>query len=213
MKLLKTIINGPKIIKTKIFKDSRGFLKEVYKKNIVNNIEFPFDVMSYSKKNVLRGLHIQTMNSQAKIITVTHGKIFDVAVDLRKKSKTFGKYVSIVISDKDDFSFYIPEGFAHGFLCLSDECTVNYKCSQYRNEKYEKTLTWNDLNVRIKWPSKKPKLSYKDKNLGLSLNEFKRIIPKNLNINKKFLDLNYQPLANKYLSSYKKLSIKKKRTL
>jgi len=172
MKLLKTKINGPKIIKTTIFKDNRGFLKEVYRKNIIDNIDFPFDVMSFSKKNVLRGLHMQTKNPQAKIITVTHGKILDVAVDLRSKSKTFGKYVGITISDKDDYSFYIPEGFAHGFLCLSRECTVNYKCSQYREPGSEKTLSWNDPDVKIKWPIKKPLLSNKDKNLGLSLNEF-----------------------------------------
>ncbi len=172
MKLLKTKIDGLKIIKTKIYNDNRGFLKEVYKKDIVNNIEFPFDVMSYSKKNVLRGLHIQTKKPQAKIITVTHGKIFDVAVDLRKQSKTFGKYVGINISDKDNFSFYIPEGFAHGFLCLSKECTVNYKCSRYRNVESEKTLTWNDLSVKIRWPVKNPILSYKDKHLGLFLENF-----------------------------------------
>jgi dTDP-4-dehydrorhamnose 3,5-epimerase len=172
MILLGTKINGPKIIKTKIFNDSRGFLKETYRKNIVKNIDFPFDVMSHSKKNVLRGLHIQTKNSQAKIITVTHGKIYDVAVDLRRKSKTFGKYVGINISYKDDFSFYIPEDFAHGFVCLSKECTINYKCSEYRNAKSEKTLSWNDNIVNIKWPIKKPLLSNKDKNLGLSLKEF-----------------------------------------
>ena len=172
MKLLKTKIDGPKIIKTTIFKDSRGFLKEVYRKNIVGNIEFPFDVMSYSKKNVLRGLHIQTQKPQAKIITVTYGKIFDVAVDMRKKSKTFGKYVGINISDKDDYSFYIPVGFAHGFICLSKNCTVNYKCSEYRNPKFEKTVSWNDKFIDIKWPIKKPLLSDKDKNLGLSLIEF-----------------------------------------
>ena len=172
MKLLKTKIDGPKIIKTTIFKDSRGFLKEVYRKNIVGNIEFPFDVMSYSKKNVLRGLHIQTQKPQAKIITVTYGKIFDVAVDMRKKSKTFGKYVGINISDKDDYSFYIPVGFAHGFICLSKNCTVNYKCSEYRNPKFEKTVNWNDKSIDIKWPIKKPLLSDKDKNLGLSLMEF-----------------------------------------
>tara|TARA_B100000780_G_C20901957_1_gene359030 strand:- start:87 stop:611 length:525 start_codon:yes stop_codon:yes gene_type:complete len=172
MKLLNTKINGLKIIKTKIYNDNRGFLKEVYKKDVVNNIEFPFDVMSYSKKNVLRGLHIQTNRPQAKIITVTHGKIFDVAVDLRKESKTFGKYLGINISDKDDFSFYIPEGFAHGFLCLSKECTVNYKCSRYRNAESEKTLSWNDLGVKIKWPIKNPILSHKDKNSGLILKNF-----------------------------------------
>ena len=172
MKLLKTKISGPKIIKSKIFKDSRGFLKEVYQKRVIPNLNFPFDVMSYSKKNVLRGLHIQTKNPQAKIITVTHGKILDVVVDLRSKSKTFGKYVAIKISDKDDFSFFIPKGFAHGFLCLSKECTVNYKCSQYRESGSEKTLSWDDPDINIKWLIKKPILSDKDKNLGLSLNEF-----------------------------------------
>ena len=172
MKLLKTKISGPTIIKTNIYKDSRGFLKETFRKNILNNKDFPFDVMSSSKKNVLRGLHIQTKKPQAKIITVTHGKIFDVAVDLRKNSKTFGKYVGITISDKSDYSFYIPEGFAHGFLCLSKFCTVNYKCSQYREPGSEKTLSWNDPDVKIKWLIKKPILSDKDKNLGLSLKDF-----------------------------------------
>ena len=173
MKLLKTkIIGGPKIIKSKIFSDNRGYLKEVYKKSLLKNIDFPFDVMSYSKKNVLRGLHIQLNKPQAKIITVTHGKIFDAAVDLRKKSKTFGKYVGLVISDKDDFSFYIPEGFAHGFVCLSKECTINYKCSKYRDADSEKTLFWNDSDINIKWPIKKPILSFKDKNLALSLKNF-----------------------------------------
>ena len=172
MKLLKTKIEGPMIIKTKIFKDNRGYLKETYRKNILNEKNFPFDVMSFSKKNVLRGLHIQSKKAQAKIITVTHGKIFDIAVDLRKNSKSFGKYVSLIMSDKSDFSFYIPEGFAHGFLCLSKVCTVNYKCSQYRVSTSEKTLRWNDPIVNIKWLIKKPILSEKDKNLGLSLNEF-----------------------------------------
>ena len=165
MKLINTKIkNGPKIIKTNIYRDKRGFLKEVFQKKILKNKDFPFDIMSSSKKNVLRGLHIQLKKSQAKIITVTHGKIFDVAVDLRKNSKTFGKYVSIVISKKDDYSFYIPEGFAHGFLCLSDTCTVNYKCSNYRDNNSERTLAWNDKNLKINWPSKKPILSDKDKN-------------------------------------------------
>ena len=172
MKLLKTTIEGPKIIKSKIFNDNRGFFKEVYQKKIMPNLDFPFDIMSYSTKNVLRGMHIQTKKSQAKIITVTHGKVLDVAVDLRKKSHTFGKYVAVKISHKDDFSFYIPEGFAHGFLCLSKECTVNYKCSQYRNELSERTLAWDDKDVNIDWPIKKPILSNKDKNLGLGLNEF-----------------------------------------
>ena len=172
MKLINTKINGLKLIKSKIFYDKRGYLRETFRKDILKNQDFPFDVMSFSKKNVLRGLHLQINKSQAKIITVTHGKIFDVAVDLRKKSKNFGKYVSLIISDNSDFSFYIPEGFAHGFMCLSDKCTVNYKCSNYRNPKYERTLAWNDPNIRIKWPNKKPILSKKDRN-GIPLNLFK----------------------------------------
>ena len=171
MKLIKTKILGPKLIKSKIFYDNRGYLRETFRNNLIKNEKFPFDVMSFSKKNVLRGLHIQSKKPQAKIITVTYGKIFDVAVDLRKNSKTFGKYVSVILSDKSDFSFYIPQGFAHGFLCLSKQCTVNYKCSNYRFKQYEKTLFWNDKHVNIKWPIKKPILSVKDKN-GLSLNSF-----------------------------------------
>ena len=157
MKLINTKIkDGPKIIKTIIYKDKRGFLKETFNNRLFKNKTFPFDIMSYSKKNVLRGLHLQLKKPQSKIITVTHGKIFDVAIDLRKNSKTFGKYVSIVISDTDNFSFFIPEGFAHGFLCLSKKCTVNYKCSNYRNAKSERTLSWNDKKIDIKWPIKKP---------------------------------------------------------
>ena len=128
--------------------------------------------MSFSKKNVLRGLHLQLKRSQSKIITVTYGKILDVAVDLRKNSKTFGQHVSIEISHTDNFSFFIPEGFAHGFLCLSQTCTINYKCSEYRNKKSEKTLRWDDKQINIKWPVKKPILSLKDKN-GKNLDFFR----------------------------------------
>ena len=166
----KTKIKDLVIIKTKFFKDNRGSLKEVYQKKILKK-NFVFDVMSKSKKKVLRGLHIQTKNSQAKLITVAHGKIFDVAVDLRKKSPTFGKYFSVIMSFDSDFSFFIPKNFAHGFLCLSKTCTINYKCSDYRNPKHEKTLLWNDPNVKIKWPIKKPILSKKDMNNGLKLSE------------------------------------------
>lgn len=171
MFIKKTKIEGLIILKTKIFKDSRGSLKEVYQRRILKK-NFVFDVMSKSKKGVLRGLHVQTTHSQAKLITVTHGKIFDVAVDLRKKSRTFGKYYSLIISEDSDFSLYIPKGFAHGFLCLSNKCTVNYKCSTYRNSKSEKTLKWNDKTLNIRWPVKSPILSNKDKN-GEDLNFFK----------------------------------------
>ena len=171
MKLIKTKIPGPLIIKSKIHRDHRGFLRETFKNNLFKSIKFPFEILSYSKKNVLRGLHLQTSFSQDKILTVTKGKIFDVAVDLRKNSKFFVKYVSIYLSDTDDYSFFIPKGFGHGFLCLSKDCMVNYKCSDYRNSKYERTILWNDPDINIKWPCKNPILSKKDK-VGLSLNDF-----------------------------------------
>ena len=171
MKLLSTKIKDIKKVKTKIFKDKRGFFKEIYKNKILKK-NFIFDVMSYSKKGILRGLHIQTKFPQAKLITVTSGKIMDVAVDLRKNSKSFGKYYSTIISQDSDFSLFIPEGFAHGFLCLSQTCTINYKCSEYRNKKSEKTLKWDDEQINIKWPVKKPILSLKDKN-GKNLDFFR----------------------------------------
>ena len=171
MKIKNVKISGLKIIETKMFFDNRGFFKEVFRNNLIKK-NFKFDVMSSSKKNVIRGLHIQTKKPQAKVITVVFGKIMDVAVDLRKNSKTFGKYYSLIISDKDEYSFYIPEGFAHGFLCLSEKCIVHYKCSEYRHKESETTLDWRDQEVKIKWPIKKPILSKKDK-IGKNLEFFR----------------------------------------
>ena len=173
MKIIKLKISGLKLIKTKIYKDKRGFLKEVFKQNIIKKENFIFDLMSKSKKNTLRGLHIQLKKKQAKLITVTEGSIYDVAVDLRPKSKTFGKYVGLKISHNDDFSFYIPAGFAHGFVCLSKICTIYYRASNYRDASTEKTLAWDDKSLNIKWPIKKPLLSKKDK-IGMSLINLKK---------------------------------------
>jgi len=177
IKITNTYLDGLFIIEPEFFNDERGSFYESFNfqdfSNLTTeNFSFVLDCHSHSKKNVLRGLHIQLKNSQAKIITVTHGKIFDVAVDLRKKSKTFGKYVGLTISQNDDFSFYIPEGFAHGFLCLSKKCTVLYKCSEYRHKASEKTLKWNDETVGVKWPLQKPILSKKDK-IGKDLKFFR----------------------------------------
>jgi dTDP-4-dehydrorhamnose 3,5-epimerase len=164
MKVIKTKFKDLKLIKTKIFNDNRGFFKEVFQNKLGKNNNFVFDCMSYSKINVLRGLHFQKKKSQTKLLTVVQGKIFDVCVDLRKKSKTYGKYFSIELSQKSEFSILIPAGFAHGFLCLSKECVVYYKCSNYRDQNSETTLLWNDSRLKIKWPNKKPILSKKDKN-------------------------------------------------
>jgi dTDP-4-dehydrorhamnose 3,5-epimerase len=170
MKIIKTKFKDLLIIKSKFYKDNRGSFKEVSKQKVLNK-KFIFDCMSISKKNVLRGLHIQTTKSQAKFISVVKGEIFDVAVDLRKRSKTFGKYFSIKISEKSDFSLYIPEGFAHGFLCLSRENIVIYKCSNYQNQKSEKTLMWDDKKLKIKWPVKKNLILSKKDQRGLSFDQ------------------------------------------
>ena len=170
MKIIKTKIKDLVLLNTNIYKDNRGFFKEVEKNKILKK-KFIFDCFSYSKKNTLRGLHLQTNKSQAKIITVVQGKILDVVVDLRKKSKTFGKYFAIEISHDSNFSLFIPENFAHGFLCLSKSCGVYYKCTNYRDKKSEVTIKWNDKNLKINWPIKKPILSKKDRN-GISFLEF-----------------------------------------
>ena len=174
MKIVKTKIKGLLILKTTIHKDKRGFFKEVVKEKILNK-KFIFDCLSNSKKNILRGLHIQLKKPQAKLITVVRGKILDVVVDLRKNSRTFGKTFKIEMSENSDFSIYIPQGFAHGFLCKSNKCTIYYKCNNYRDINSEKTIQWNDKNLKIKWEIKKPILSNKDK-VGLTFNEFKKII-------------------------------------
>ncbi len=170
MKILKTNIKDLVILKTQIYKDKRGFFKEVERNN-VSKKKFIFDCFSFSKKNVLRGLHLQSKKSQAKLITVVQGKILDVVVDLRKNSKTYGKHFMIEISQNSDYSLYIPENFAHGFLCLSKTCSVYYKCTNYRDKNSEKTILWNDKDLNIKWPVKKPILSDKDK-LGVKFIDF-----------------------------------------
>ena len=171
MKIIKTKIKDLVIIKTNIYKDSRGFFKEVEKHKILKK-RFIFDCFSFSKKSTLRGLHLQKKKSQAKIITVVHGTILDVVVDLRKNSKTYGKHFSIKISHDSNYSIYIPPGFAHGFLCLSKSCAVYYKCTNYRNNNSEQTIKWNDKDLKIKWPIKNPILSRKDK-MGIEFKEFK----------------------------------------
>ena len=170
MKIIKTKLKDLVLVKSKVFSDKRGFFKEIEKKNILKK-KFVFDCLSFSKKNTLRGLHFQRKKQQAKIITVAYGKILDVVVDLRKKSKTYGKHFSIEISHNSDFSLFIPKGFAHGFMCLSKTCAVYYKCTNYRDKNSETTIKWNDETLNIKWPLKKPILSKKD-SLGISFNEY-----------------------------------------
>lgn len=171
MRIINTKIYGLKILKSKNFYDSRGYFREVYKKNIIKN-NFVFGCLSKSKKNVLRGLHLQIKYPQAKFITVLKGKIFDVIVDLRKNSKTFGKSFSTILSANKPRSIIIPRGCAHGFLGLDNENIIYYLCDNYRSKKHEIGINWCDKDIAIKWPTKNPKISVKDKN-NLSFEMYK----------------------------------------
>ena len=162
MNINKTKFKDLIIIKNNCFKDKRGYFKELLRDREIKT-KFPFVVMSYSKKNVIRGLHLQTKESQGKFISVIKGKIFDVAIDLRKKSKTFGKYFSTFIDEKNSKSIYIPPGFAHGFQALGEENYVIYSCTKYRNIKSEISINPLDKDLKIKWPKKNKIISDKDK--------------------------------------------------
>ena len=161
MKLYKTKFKDLIIFKSKNFKDSRGLLREITLEKYLKK-KLIFTLVSKSKKNVLRGLHMQTKKIQGKYVSVLKGKILDVVVDCRKKSKTFGKHYKIILSEKNATSIYIPPGFAHGFLALDKENIVLYSCTNYRNKDSEASLSWNDKDLKIKWPIKNPILSKKD---------------------------------------------------
>ena len=128
MKITSTKFSGLKVIQSKSYKDSRGLFKEDYKKKFLKNKNFVFGCTSSSKKNVIRGLHLQTKYSQEKYVSVLKGAIIDVVVDLRKKSKTYGKHYKIILSDENAKSIFIPAGFAHGFLALKKENIIYYTC-------------------------------------------------------------------------------------
>ena len=170
--ILKTKFKDLLVFKNKSFKDKRGYFKELIKENQIKK-KLPFTVMSYSKKNVIRGLHIQTKKSQGKFISILKGKVYDVALDLRKNSKTFGKFFTCTLSEKNSKSIYIPSGFAHGFCGLDKENYIIYSCTQYRNAKSEKAIKYNDKKLNIKWPTKKPIVSKKDQN-AITFIEFKK---------------------------------------
>ena len=163
MKIKSTKFKNLKVVFSKVHKDLRGSFREVFKMKFFKSKSFVFTCVSTSKKNVLRGMHLQTRNGQGKYITVLKGEILDVCIDLRKNSKTFGKYFAINISDRNGISVYIPPGFAHGFLGLKSENIISYHCTNYRSKKNEIGINWNDEDIKIKWPIKKPMLSKKDK--------------------------------------------------
>lgn len=153
---IKTKIKDLYIIEPKVFGDNRGYFMESYNKEHFYEagltMTFVQDNESKSCKGVLRGLHFQTQHTQGKLVRVTKGSVFDVAVDLRKGSPTYGQWEGVVLTDENKKQFYVPEGFAHGFLVLSDEAIFNYKCTDFYSPEYDSGLLWNDPDVGIEWP-------------------------------------------------------------
>lgn len=143
------------IIETKIFGDSRGFFMETYNQKSFEELgldmNFVQDNHSKSKKGVLRGLHFQTRHTQGKLVRVTKGSVFDVVVDLRKDSKTFGKWYGLELSEENKLMFYIPEGFAHGFLTLENDTEFTYRCTDFYAPEYDSGILWNDEKLNINW--------------------------------------------------------------
>ena len=152
----KTSIEGVYIIEPTVFGDNRGYFMETYSETefaeIGLNYHFVQDNQSKSRKGVLRGLHFQKENTQAKLVRCIKGEVFDVAVDLRPGSNTYGKWEGVILSEENKKMFMIPRGFAHGFLVLSDEAEFTYKCDDIYNHEAEGGLAWNDPDVAIDWP-------------------------------------------------------------
>ena len=149
-------IEGLFEIYPKIFEDYRGYFFESYSQRDFNlagiNYKFVQDNQSCSKKGVLRGLHFQVNNPQGKLVRIIRGEIFDVAVDLRPRSSSFGKWFGLILDEKKHNQFFIPPGFAHGFLVLSEICIFTYKCTDFYNPKDEGGIIWNDPSISINWP-------------------------------------------------------------
>ncbi|WP_455644762.1 dTDP-4-dehydrorhamnose 3,5-epimerase [Methanosphaera sp.] len=152
----KTSIEGVYVIETQVFGDERGYFMETYQKDIFDEagLEFNFvqDNQSRSKKGVLRGLHFQYTQPQGKLVRVIKGEVFDVAVDLRKDSPTYGKWEGVILSEENKKQFYIPEGFAHGFVVLSDIAEFTYKCTDFYKADDEGGIKWDDPEIGIEWP-------------------------------------------------------------
>lgn len=168
MKIISTPLPGVIVIEPRVFGDSRGFFMETYQAKRYEDAgikeSFVQDNASRSRKGVLRGLHYQLKHPQGKLVSVSRGEIFDVAVDIRVGSPTFGQHYSQILSEENHLQMYIPPGFAHGFCVMSDVADFSYKCTDYYDVASERSLTWNDPQLEIVWPLTEVTLSEKDKN-------------------------------------------------
>jgi dTDP-4-dehydrorhamnose 3,5-epimerase len=166
MKIIETKLSDIKIFEPKVFSDSRGFFLETWRKKNYEaagvDLNFVQDNVSVSKKGVLRGLHYQYPHSQGKLVQVLAGEVFDVAVDIRLGSPTFGKWVSVQLSETNHRQLYVPAGFAHGFCVISGKAIFSYKCTDYYDPAAEAGIIWDDPDMNIDWPVGKPELSEKD---------------------------------------------------
>lgn len=176
MEIIETNLKGLLVIKPKVFEDERGYFFESYNYHLFKQagLDFNFvqDNQSLSQTGVLRGLHFQNNpNAQGKLVRVISGSVFDVAVDIRKKSPTYGQWFSLELTEQNKWMMYIPEGFAHGFATLQDFTVFSYKCTNFYNKASEDCIFWNDSDLAINWPIENPILSDKDL-LGKHMKDF-----------------------------------------
>lgn len=171
MKIVDTSIPEVKVIETQVFGDDRGFFMETFRASVMDELTggkpFVQDNHSKSAQGILRGLHYQIQNTQGKLVRVVQGQVFDVAVDLRKSSPTFGQWVGEILSADNKKQLWVPEGFAHGFYVMSETAEFVYKCTDYYSPEHDRSLLWNDETIGINWPlvnNLPPLLSDKDKN-------------------------------------------------
>lgn len=174
MEIKELELKGVYLITPNVFEDERGHFFESYNQNVFKenglDLNFVQDNQSLSQKGVLRGLHFQKPpHAQGKLIRVIKGRVLDVAVDIRKNSPTYGKSIALELSEENKLMFYIPEGFAHGFLTLEDNTIFSYKCTNFFNKASEGSLLWNDADLNIDWGNTSPLLSEKDKEAPLFL--------------------------------------------
>jgi dTDP-4-dehydrorhamnose 3,5-epimerase len=167
MKVIETNIRGCVIIEPTVFGDERGFFLETfhaarYAESAGINLPFVQDNHSRSSKRVLRGLHFQKTKPQGKLVRVVRGEVYDVAVDMRANSKTFGKWEAVILSEQNKLQFWVPPGFAHGFVVLSDIADFEYKCTDFYDSTDEGSILWSDPDLGIQWPVQNPIVSAKD---------------------------------------------------
>ena len=169
MKVIHTKLPGVVVLEPEVYGDERGFFMEAWNKRRYEGFGIPADYyfvqdnLSYSMKGVLRGLHFQNPNAQGKLVSVLQGEVFDVAVDIRVGSPSFGEWVGVTLSAENKRQLYVPEGFAHGFLVTSEAALFSYKCTDYYNPEAEHSVLWNDPELGIDWPLESPVLSGKDR--------------------------------------------------